>query len=200
MNSTTGTVNENVLNDICEQPKSHHLTSSLSTDAQYATLKVYEDLMHQRITTLFPHLDYLPRVSSARFSKSSVTTNSTSVSSKISSISGSVNSSKMSVRPLGSESIEEYRKLRVTHFIESAMKLIDVIVKFQKRKLLHKTSSLEATESSKKETSTTITYPVLGRLVNLSNTSSVLEEEDIIETYLKWMDLWNKYLDEQALN
>ena len=192
MNSTTGTINENVLNDICEQPKSHHLTSSLSTDAQYATLKVYEDIMHQRIKALFPHLDYLPRVSSARFSKSSVNTSSTSAS-KISSISSdksSVNSSKQNKSQV--EFSDEIRKTKVTHFIESAMKIIDAMDHFHRRKILNASSS----DYSQTQTSS---FPVIGRVVNLTN-PGLLEEEDIIETYLKWIDLWNKYLDEQALS
>ena len=145
MNSTTGTINESVLNDICEQPKSHHLTSSLSTDAQYATLKVYEDQMLAGITSLFPHRGYLPRVSSARFSKSSHTTSS--VCSNISSISagddgggdGSSNNSNS----------DEYRRFKVTHLIDSAMKIIDSMENFQRRKLnTLKSSSLAATETT----------------------------------------------------
>ncbi len=123
MNSTTGTINENFLDEIFEQPKSRHLMSSLSTDAQYATLKVYEDQMHARITSLFPHLGFLPRVSSARFSKSSHTT----TSSKVDSTSNGSNSN-------------EYHRFKVSHFIESAMKIIDAMDNFETAQTKHSQS------------------------------------------------------------
>jgi hypothetical protein len=95
----------------------------------------------------------------------------------------------------------------VTHFIESAMKLIDAMDNFQRRTFnILKASNLTETKATTTSTANANAnlnnFPVLGRVVNLSNVtaSSLLEEEDIIETYLKWMDLWNKYLDEQALN
>jgi hypothetical protein len=197
MNSTTDTtINENDLNEIFEQPMSHHLTSYLSTDAQYATLKVYEDQMHARLTSLFPHQGYLPRVSSARFSKSSHTTSSISAG-------GGDGSSKVN-STLNNSNSDEYRRFEVTYLIESAMKIIDTMGNFQRRKL----NTLKASSLTAVETTSSIAYNnnsnylVLDREVSMRNVaaSSNLKEEDIIAKYSKWIDLWNKYLDEQELN
>ena len=194
MNSTTGTINENLLNDICEQPKSHHMTSFLSIDAQYATLKVYEDIMHRELVALFPHLDYLPRVSSARFSKSSASTSNASVISSSTDKTSSTGSTKQPRQPQVEFAVaqdqDEHRKLKVTHFIESAMKIIDAMECFKKKRNYVRSSFVLPDKL-------TSSFVFIGR--SLTNTTGMLEEEDIIETYLKWIDLWNKYLDEQSL-
>ena len=81
----------------------------------------------------------------------------------------------------------------MSHFIESAMKIIDAMDNFQRRKL----NTLKASSLAAAETTSSIANNYVRRGVDLSQPK---EKEDIIATYLKWIDLWEKYLDEQALN
>ena len=101
--------------------------------------------MHARITLLFPHLGFLPGVSSARFSKPSHTTTSILAGGGGG---GDDDSSKVTSTSNGSNS-EEYHRFKVSHFIESAMKIIDAMDIFERRKLnTLKASSLAAAETT----------------------------------------------------
>ena len=102
--------------------------------------------MDARISSLFPHLGFLPRVSSARLSKSSHTT--TSISAGGGGGDDDDDSSKMTSTSNSSNS-DEYHRFKVSHFIESAMKIIDAMDIFERRKLnTLKASSLAAAETT----------------------------------------------------
>jgi hypothetical protein len=141
-----------------------------------------------RITSLFTRLGFLSRVSSARFSKSSHTTTSISAGGS----GDDDDSSKVTSTSNGSNA-EEYHRFKVSHFIESVMKIIDVMDNFERRKI----NTLKASSLAAAETTSSIANNYISLGVDLSQS---IEKEDIIATYLKWIDLWKKYLDEQALN
>ena len=60
-----------------------------------------------------------------------------------------------------------------------------------------KLNTLKASSLAAAGTTTSIANNYVRREVDLSQP---IEKEDIIAAYFKWIDLWKKYLDEQALN
>ena len=158
------------LNDLCSQPKSHHLTAMLSTDAQYAMIKVYEDMMYQELATLVPDIEQIPRISSARFSTCSSMRNS----------SHSISSTEYQRVKIENDNEEkERRKVKVSHFIEGAMKILDAI---------------QSSKRSKDRREKPASAPLIGR--TLPTINEPVDDEELFEMYSRWVFLWNKFLDE----
>jgi hypothetical protein len=121
MNSTTGTINENFLDEICEQPKSlhPHVVSLHGRSVCHAKGLRGSDARPHHLTL---SLGFLSRVSPARFSKSSHTTTSI-----LAGGSGDDDDSSKMTSTSNDSNAEEYHRFKVSHFIENAMKIIDAM-------------------------------------------------------------------------
>lgn len=169
--STISTLNGDFsLNELCSQPKQNHLTSLLSVDGQYSMIKVYDELIYEELIKFYPSMISLPRITSPRTLRSPT----------ISTSSDSSSSSNEDSMKQGSENdFSENRKHKVSNFISIAMKILDII-NLQKK---------IRNQQQKNQTDASITPR---RLLFSGESISSEIDEDPIDMYLKWVNLWNK--------
>lgn len=119
-NNTTNYVDVNPSIDLNTELKQVRFTSLLSTDAQLSLLKTYEDMIFIELSCIYPHIQSIPRMSTAKFIR---------------------NVNKLKVFP--NKEDEYNNRVKISGLFETAMKIIDSIQKF-KHKLNQNPNSLSS--------------------------------------------------------
>ena len=95
------------LDEFCSKPKYPRFIAYLSVDAQFAMVKAYDDTLRAELYSIYPQIEVIPRTSSARFMPD--------------------------FKPKQFD-INEDDKLKISHFIQSAMIILDIILEFKRRR------------------------------------------------------------------
>ena len=143
------------LEELCDKPKYPRFIAYLSVDAQFAMLKAYEDTLYQELYSLYPHVDVIPKTSSPRFIASQSTNNN-------------YNDSFFKQKNSGEQfNVTEEEKIKISHFIESAMKILDYVREYKKSK-------------AKKE------------FYKENDSEEENEDKTPLSIYIQWIKLWNR--------
>lgn len=170
-----------VNNEIINKPRTHHIIAMLSCDAQYAMIKVYEDLMRRRLACLYsPHrMNTAPTISADAFYNQ---INSETMQAMMADLTQSERN----------ELIEKKIK-RMSGIVEEGVRLLDIIdeyvtdkSKFNGFSNAQDTSNLfsnrRASISSRKSS-----------IISLTSSKMVApRHNDPLTMFTKWVNSWNK--------
>lgn len=143
-----------------DRPEQHHLTAFMSYDAQCATIKVYEDMIHDELIKIYPQAYSIPRTASPTFDHNSNNSNGKYLRSE-------------------NETSNINRKSKISHFVDSAMKILDSI-QIKKRNYFHYSRGEKSDQYTVK---------------NQPNTNIQSEIDSPLDMYSNWVNSWNKELN-----
>lgn len=170
------------ITDFCKKPSSSRFTSNLSTEAQYALIKTYEDMIYFEMLVNFPKLDSLIEKGEIRVKK------------KYNTKLTEEQLMKYNIQPREDTGLEEsvdrpmykeYKlKIRFSHFIESAQLILDAIENYK-------------LANCKKQYLSELTDEDLQIEARKREYKSKKMIRKIVGMYKKWVFLWNKEYNNQ---
>lgn len=112
---------------LCMKPKQPRFTANLSVDAQFAMLKTYEDLLREELCQLYPNLD-VARTPSFLFKSATANKDDLQLLTERSEYVGETNRAQSEF----SVTTAFRNKIKISHFIETSMKILDIIREYRK--------------------------------------------------------------------
>jgi hypothetical protein len=169
-----------VNDEIINKPRTYHITSFLSIDAQYSMIKVYEDMMRRRLAILYPHrLNSAPIISAEAFYA------------LCKDESAELNEKSLNDR---NELIERKIK-KMSKYVEEGIKLLDVIDTYvtdaEKLDAWQKSNEAAAKAAMLRRESIVSRRSSVAASVS-SSKYNVSRASDPLVMYTKWVNAWNK--------
>jgi hypothetical protein len=171
-------VNDEVIN----KPRTYHITSYMSIDAQYSMIKVYEDMMRRRLGILYPQrIEQAPIISAEAFYA----------------LCYSASSDEMPLNERN-ELIEKKIK-KMSRYVEEGVRLLDMIDEYvldnEKIANFHQETAVASAAAAARRNSNASRRSSIAHFVSSSKYAA--RHSDPLSIYTKWVNAWNKEYNTQ---